>query len=94
MGGIKDEVRKVPQRTCIGCRSVRPKRELVRIVRTPDGTVEIDPTGKKSGRGAYVCPDAVCLDKAMKSKVLAAALHMQIPEDVVERLRKGLEDLS
>ncbi len=87
-------VRKIPQRTCIGCRTVRPKKELVRIVRTPDGGIEVDPTGKKSGRGAYICPDPGCLEKAMKSRVLGSALQIGVSEEILERLRHGLEELS
>ncbi|MFS8640208.1 MAG: YlxR family protein, partial [Symbiobacteriaceae bacterium] len=53
----------VPQRTCIGCRAVRPKRELLRIVRTPEGEILFDPSGRRAGRGAYLCPSASCLDR-------------------------------
>lgn len=87
-------VRKLPQRTCIGCRSVRPKKELVRIVRTPDGAILIDASGKQSGRGAYVCRSAQCLERAMKTKVLASALHAEISDDVILELKTGLEELS
>lgn len=87
-------VRKIPQRTCIGCRSVRPKKELVRIVRTPDGVIEIDPTGKRSGRGAYVCPSGDCLDKAMRGRALGAALHTSIADEVLDQLKRGLGELS
>src|SRR5690606_36037441 len=62
--------RHVPQRTCIGCRSARDKRELLRIVRTPDGEIAFDPTGKRSGRGAYVCRDEACLDRALVARAL------------------------
>jgi predicted RNA-binding protein YlxR (DUF448 family) len=85
-------IRKTPQRTCVGCRAVRPKNELIRIVRTPDGVVEVDPTGKKSGRGAYICPGATCLDRAMKGNVLSSALQVSVTEEVLERLRHRLEE--
>lgn len=78
--------RKVPMRTCVGCRTSRPKRELVRVVRTPDGDVTVDPTGKLSGRGAYVCPDVRCLEQALKAKRLERALQRPIPDDVRLRL--------
>lgn len=78
--------RKVPMRTCVGCRTSRPKRELVRVVRTPDGDVTVDPTGKLSGRGAYVCPDVRCLERALKAKRLERALQRPIPDDVRRRL--------
>src|SRR5215469_671186 len=60
------KVRHVPQRTCVACRQVRPKRELIRVVRTPDGHVELDPTGKRSGRGAYLCARRSCWELALK----------------------------
>lgn len=83
--------RKVPERTCVGCRTVRPKRELVRIVRTPDKQVTVDHTGKLSGRGAYVCPDAKCLELASKGRRLERALQHPVPEDVRLRLAELLE---
>lgn len=83
--------RKVPQRTCVGCRSVRSKRELVRIVRTPDKEVTVDATGKLAGRGAYVCPDKDCLELAYKGKRLERALQQPVPEDVRTRLGQLLE---
>ena len=87
-------IRKTPQRTCVGCRAIRPKNELVRIVRTPGGTVEVDPTGKKSGRGAYICPGPTCLEKAMKGRVLSSALQVSVTEEVLARLRHRLEEQS
>ncbi len=78
--------RKVPMRTCVGCRTVRAKRELVRVVRTPAGEVTVDPTGKLSGRGAYICPDRGCLEQARQGKRLERALKESIPADVYERL--------
>jgi len=79
-----------PQRTCIGCRTVRPKKELVRIVRTPEGEVVVDPTGRKSGRGAYICPAVACLDKALAGNRIDRALHMTIPDEVIDSLRVQL----
>lgn len=89
-GKPRQKVRKIPQRTCVGCRQVRPKKELVRIVRTPEGLVEVDPTGKRSGRGAYICPDTRCLVLAMKGKRLDAALGATVPEDVVDGLMRQI----
>jgi predicted RNA-binding protein YlxR (DUF448 family) len=71
----------VPQRTCVACRQVKPKRELLRIVRTPQGHVEIDPTGKKSGRGAYLCATRVCWTTALKKKRLEQELETTISEE-------------
>jgi len=86
--------RKIPQRTCIGCRTVHPKRDLVRVVRTPEGTIHIDPTGKQSGRGAYICPHEACIELAFKRKQLERALEVAIAPEVMERLRDEVEALS
>ena len=71
----------VPQRTCVGCRAIRPKREMVRIVRTPDGGVEIDETGKMSGRGAYLCRRQECWDIALKKDRLQHALKTSLTDE-------------
>lgn len=93
-GKARQKVKKVPQRTCVGCRQVRPKKELVRIVRTPEGLVEVDPTGKRSGRGAYVCPDPRCLELALKGKRLDAALEAAVPEEVVDGLMRQISSCA
>ncbi|HHT26807.1 MAG TPA: YlxR family protein [Firmicutes bacterium] len=85
--------RRVPQRTCVGCRQVRAKKELVRIVRTPDGNVLVDPTGKASGRGGYICPSVTCLEQAVKTRSLDRALQIAVPTAVVEQLRQQLQDV-
>ena len=87
-------VRKVPQRTCVGCGATRPKRELYRVVRTPDGQVLWDPTGKRAGRGAYVCGDPRCLDLALKQRKLERALAVDLEPDVIEALRKAVGDAA
>lgn len=84
------KVRKIPQRMCVGCREMKNKKELIRIVRTPDEMILIDRTGKKSGRGAYICPEAQCLNIAVKGKRLQKALEREIPEEIIEALRKEL----
>lgn len=76
----------VPQRTCIGCREVKPKHQLVRIVSTPDGKTEIDPSGKKSGRGAYVCRSLVCWEKGLSKGRLDRALRKNISLDEQTKL--------
>ncbi len=81
----------VPQRTCIGCRTTKEKRDLVRIVRTPENDVEVDPRGKRSGRGAYVCPTQACLQAAFKGQRLEKALQCQIPEEVKARLAEAID---
>lgn len=83
--------KKIPLRMCSGCMTRLPKKELVRIVRSPDGDISLDLTGKKSGRGAYVCPKEECLKKARKAKRLERALACQMPDEVYERLREAME---
>ena len=83
--------KKIPQRQCMGCRERLEKRELIRVVRTPEGTVQLDFSGKLSGRGAYICPKADCLKKAMKSKALERSLEVEIPEEVYQRLVREIE---
>ena len=84
--------KKIPQRQCMGCRERKAKRELIRVVRTPEGEVTLDFGGKMNGRGAYICPQSECLKKAIRSKALDRSLEVTIPEDVYERLRKEMED--
>lgn len=79
-------VKKVPMRSCCGCREKKPKRELVRVVRSPQGEVSFDVTGRKAGRGVYICPDKACLHKAIKSRALSRALECEIPDEVYARL--------
>jgi len=74
----KGRRRHVPTRTCIACRESQPKRELVRVVRTPEGAVVVDPTGKKAGRGAYICRRRSCWERALKKGALEAALKTSI----------------
>lgn len=83
--------RKIPQRTCIGCGEVKNKKELIRIVRTPEREVLVDLTGKKSGRGTYICPDQECLEKAFKGNKLAYKLDTEILADDKERLSEELK---
>lgn len=85
------KVKKIPMRMCVGCQEMKPKKQLIRVVRTPDEKVEIDPTGKRSGRGAYICPQMDCLNKALKGKRLDKALQRSITQEVVETLKQGLE---
>ena len=84
--------RSIPMRKCLGCNEMKPKKELVRVVRSPEGEVSLDLTGKKSGRGAYVCRDAACLAKAKKSKRLERAFSCEIPDEVYERMEDELKD--
>ena len=83
--------KKIPQRQCMGCRERMDKRELIRVVRTTDGQVQLDFSGKVNGRGAYICPKADCLKKARKSKALDRSLEVTSPEEVYDRLEKEIE---
>ena len=83
--------KKIPQRQCMGCRERKAKRELIRVVRGPEGTVSLDFSGKAPGRGAYLCANAECLKKAIRSKALERSLETQIPQQVYERLEKEME---
>lgn len=78
--------KKAPERKCVGCGASKEKKSLIRIVRDPEGNIALDATGKKSGRGAYLCPDPVCFKKARKSKRLEGNLNSVIPEEIYERL--------
>ena len=79
---------RVPVRTCIGCQCKKPKKELIRIIRTPEGKIEIDKTGKKSGRGAYLCGNAECLDTALRKNYLNRSLKQDIELQTLNELRK------
>ena len=87
-------MKKIPQRTCIGCGMKKDKKELVRIVRTPEGTLQMDLTGRMNGRGAYVCRDTACLDKALKKKALQRSLKEEISEDVILKLKEEFKQLD
>ncbi len=84
--------KKIPQRQCLGCREMKPKPELLRVVRSPEGEISLDMRGKLPGRGAYVCRSADCLKKAIKSRALDRALEIKIPGEILERLTAELED--
>lgn len=88
------KARKIPLRMCAGCRQMRNKRELIRIVRTPEGKVEVDLTGKKAGRGTYICPLIDCLDQAVKGKRLQKALEHDVPAEVIEILKQQVERMG
>ena len=81
-------------RQCLGCNEHKPKIELVRILRTPEGEITLDLTGKKSGRGAYICKSTECMKKAIKAKRFERALECEIPEEVYESIRKDLEEAN
>ena len=83
--------KKIPLRQCLGCREQKPKMELLRVVRAPDGTVSLDFRGKAAGRGAYICRNADCLKRAVQSRALERSLEVAIPEEVYSRLLAEME---
>ena len=83
--------KKIPQRQCMGCRERKNKREMIRVVRSPEGNVSLDFGGKAPGRGAYLCPNPECLKRAIRSKALDRSLEITIPEAVYTRLEKEME---
>ena len=83
-----------PQRTCIACKSIKDKKELIRIVRTKEGEIELDSTGRKNGRGAYICNNVECLEKAIKTKGLDRSFKMQVSKEVYDRLKTDMEKLN
>jgi predicted RNA-binding protein YlxR (DUF448 family) len=85
------KVKKIPERMCVGCQEMKPKKSLIRVVRTPEDTIEIDRTGKRSGRGAYICPSKECLDKALKGKRLEKSLKHSISQEIKESLQERVE---
>ena len=86
--------KKIPMRMCVGCREMKEKRELIRIVRTPEGETVLDPTGKKSGRGAYVCRNAECLRRSIRQKQLERQLEISLTEGIIETLTAEMERLK
>ncbi len=84
--------KKIPLRQCLGCREMKPKRELIRAVRSPEGEVSLDFRGRKPGRGAYVCPNPECLKKARKARALERAFSCQIPEEVWDALEREMQE--
>ena len=83
--------KKIPMRQCLGCREMKPKRELIRVVRSPEGEISLDFKGKAPGRGAYICPAPACLKQAIKAEALERAFSTQIPEAVYEKLNEEME---
>ena len=85
--------RKIPLRMCVGCREMKPKKELLRAVRSPEGQVSLDATGKKAGRGAYVCYNAECLKRALKQKQLERELDAHLDEEAIQQLTDTMQRL-
>lgn len=85
--------KKIPMRQCLGCREHKPKKELIRVVRSPEGEVSLDFKGKLPGRGAYVCPQPACLAKARKSRALERAFETALPAEVYQALEQQMEEV-
>lgn len=86
--------RKIPLRKCVGCGEMKPKKELIRVLRTEDGEFVLDVSGKKNGRGAYICNSKECFGKAVKSKGLERSFKQAIPAEVYERLEKEMDEIE
>ena len=84
---------KIPMRQCVGCREMRAKKELIRVVRSPEGAVSLDFKGKLPGRGAYVCPSQACLARARKAKALERAFGISLPDDVFSALEAQMKEV-
>lgn len=87
-------VKKIPMRQCVGCREMKEKRELIRILCTEEKEVILDVSGRKNGRGAYICPNTECLEKAIKNKGLERSLKMAVPASIYEELKKEMEEVE
>ena len=88
---MEQKAKKIPERQCMGCNERFPKSALLRVVRDPDGNVCLDFTGKKSGRGAYICKNVACLKKAQKTKRLSRALECDVPDEVMAQMEAELD---
>lgn len=86
------KVRRIPERQCLGCNEHKPKAELLRVVRTPEGEILLDFTGKRSGRGAYICRSVSCLKKARRAKRIERGLGVSIPEEVYDKMERELSE--
>ena len=84
--------RKIPMRQCVGCREMKPKKELIRVVKSPEGAISLDFRGKAPGRGAYLCPAAACLKRAIKAKALERAFDLAIPQEIYDSLLQMMEE--
>ena len=86
------KTKKIPMRMCVGCREMKPKKELIRVVKSPEGVINIDLKGKAPGRGAYLCRNQACVDKAAKSKLLEKAFEQRIEQEVYDKLKTQLNE--
>ena len=89
---MEQKKRKIPERRCLGCNEHKPKADMIRVVRSPEGEISLDTRGKKSGRGAYICHDVKCLNKARKSKRIERALDVAIPDEIYDAMESELSE--
>ena len=87
-------VKKIPLRQCIGCGEMKSKKEMIRVIKTAEGEILLDATGRKNGRGAYLCPSMECFKKAVKGRGLERSFKMAIPREVYESLEKEMEEID
>ena len=87
-------MKKIPLRQCIGCGEMKSKKEMIRVIKTPEGEILLDATGRKNGRGAYLCPSMECFQKAVKNRGLERSFKMAIPREVYENLEKEMEGIG
>ena len=92
MANQPQKIKKIPMRQCLGCNEHRPKKEMIRVVRSPEGEISIDLVGKKSGRGAYICPERSCFVKARKSKRIENILECTISEKIYDEMEKSISE--
>lgn len=86
--------KKIPSRQCVGCNEMKNKKELLRVIKTPEGEIVLDTTGRKNGRGAYICQSVACFQKAKRSKALERSLKISIPAQIYDELEKELSTLE
>lgn len=86
--------KKIPLRKCVGCQEEKSKKDLIRVIKTPENEVLLDSTGRKNGRGAYICPNMECLLKAIKSKGLERSLKTSIPDEILDSLKKEMDNFA
>lgn len=84
--------KKIPMRKCLGCNEMKPKKEMIRIVRSPEGNINMDLKGKASGRGCYICPNTECLDSAIKTKRIESALETKMTDELIYVLREQIQE--
>ena len=86
--------KKIPMRQCVGCGEMKAKKDMIRVIKTTEGGISLDATGRKNGRGAYICADSACLTKAEKNRGLSRSLKTEIPPEIYEELKKEMLEIE